>query len=122
MNQTQKNYIKNRVVAIKRAKEMEIRKKYTTEGKSLTGVEMISLIRNGKVKMLPESEVKVHYNGGYINSIFDFSKYVTKQKFAKANYDAEMKKLNKLANRLLDEVMLGDCEAALDMIAELEAF
>ena len=122
MNQTQKNYMKKRVEGIRRIKESEIRKHFTTKAVQLTHKEMRNLIRKREVKMFPESKIKENYNGGYINSVFDFSKYTTKQKFEQKKCNEVMKRFNAQSNALLDEIMLGDCEAALDMIKELEAF
>lgn len=119
MNQQQRNYALNRVDEIFKDKKAAITAKHTVEGKSLSSEERADLVRSGKIKMRADCrEIDTH---DYVRSVFDFSKFETKDSKDQKKIDAEIKKLKQKCDAAKDEMMLGDEDVARKMLSELEA-
>lgn len=124
MNQQQKNYIKKRITEIREHKLSTLRNDLTIKAVSLSNRERIDLIRLGKVKMRPSTELNRcnEYSLNSLTTVFDFSKYETKASFNQAKFNERAAKLRAEANRIVDQIMLGDAEEALRLVKEFEDF
>ena len=123
MNQQQNNYIKKRVEGICQEKMTEARIKCTSPSVTPTNAERIDLIRSGKVKMKPDSELRTVGNYGLqISTVFDFSKYEVKGGIDQKKLDKLNKKIRAEANRITDGIMVGDSDEALTMLRNFQNF
>jgi len=123
MNQTQRTYIRKRVEGILLEKTAEARMKFTTQAKTITNHERVNLIRAGKVKLKPRTELaKLGAYNTNLSAVFDFSDYETNGHTDTAAVLKHTKKLRVKANEINDNVMLGDAVEALKMIKDFENF
>ena len=108
MNQSQRNYLQSRIDSIKRKKESEINKKYPTD---LSFEKKYALIKAGKVKLKPLSDIS-HWTN--LDNAYDFSAWspnVTKNAKAKEKLELEVQKTE-------DKIMLGSEEEAINLLSK----
>jgi len=116
MNLEQKRYALNRIEQIKNQKIQSARDKFRIKAVRMSSSERIDLIYAGKVKLLPKNQIH-HYTD--LCDGFDFSKFETQEGF-RTGFEELQNTINKLANGSRDQVMLGECEEALNLIKQLE--
>ena len=114
MNQEQRKYAIERVNGIRERKFGDALKRYTKEGKVLSDVEKVELVRSHKVSLKGEA-----YAYTDIKYAFDFSKFERDSKTDAVALDKAKAQIIAAANRIKDKIMLGDAEEALALI---EAF
>lgn len=102
MNKQQKKYAVERVTRIQSDKIKEIDDE--CKRKELCANEKWQLIRDGKVKMKPISQL---YSDEYLYNCYDFSAFEQKE-HREAERKQRIKKVMDRANALRDEIMLGD--------------
>lgn len=114
LNKTQVEYAAKRISTAAYKKKEVLKKKLTT-GEHLTAERRATLLRLGKVK-LSKGVTRIT---GYTDvvDVFDFSKF--EQVLNSKKYDKECLKIDKESSDLMDELMLGDTQRALDIISNL---
>lgn len=120
MNHTEKKYAIERVNGIKANKLAALEGKFTSPSRTIKDTEKIALVRSGKVKMFPNSSMKLDYYLS-LEKIFDFSKYDYPAVLDKKKYSKSSMRIIKKTQEISDKIMLGSAEEALAMIAELES-
>lgn len=116
MNKQQRDYAMNRVEAVARAKIEAIKEKHTKPGVHLTPEERYQALVKGEFKVR-KSLVRIHPTTDVEDAItFNAERKTTRDE---AKIDAEVAKVAAEATRIKDQLMLGDSQAALEMI---EAF
>lgn len=121
MNTHQKKYALDRIEGLKTIKLRQAEEKFTSKKIEITSEEKYKLIATGKVKMF--SFDKVHrgqYGSPDLYPSFDFSDYEKPSKLDHSKYDPIRNNVCDLAQKAKDQIMLGDCEEALKIIAEIE--
>jgi len=123
MNQTQRKYLAKRITEIELSKIKKIQDKFTTKAKTLLSSEKVSLLKAGKVKINTDeiiNEISKCNSYVYISQFTDFSAYET---LFSVDHDAINKatgKIKKEAKRLVDDVILGDANEALEALKSFE--
>lgn len=113
MNTVQRKYALERVSAILSRKVREITDKYTTPAASAT--EVAAAFKKGKVALKQFDSIGRYR---YLEDIFDLSAFN-----AKINTEAVSKETMKVeaeADRIRDQIMLGDAEEALTLLQTFE--
>lgn len=124
MNQDQKKYAMKRVEQIERAKRDQIKKSdYTTPAITFDAAKRLKLFKAGKYKLSPAMKEEtnnpfercyVYFNKAFL---FDGER---EESFDDKKFDAARDKISNQANKIRDQIMLGDSEKALAMIQEFE--
>jgi hypothetical protein len=141
-NLTQRRYLRDRVEEIFVSKSGEISQQVNEElplvdAGGISGKEVLALIKRGKIKLL--SDQPNNYNMQYVQlaQLFDLSDYIPE--WNSRQYDARVEnqkiqrkreelrnklsaKLESEKNRVIDEVMLGDCEEAHRLLKAFASF
>jgi len=118
MNQTQKKYALERVEYIRRNKNSELENKYTTPKKQLSGDEMINLVVKKKVPI--RKDISRNTYRPELKDVFDFSNYESPKVIDSKKLSMAIKPINEKAQKIKDQIMLGDAEEALKMIQDFE--
>lgn len=119
MNQSQRQYLVNRIGSIVATKRRKIAKKFTKKGSVDTEKQKWALVLAGKVKPKRSPDFN-RYGSTNFENLYDFSRYedfVDEKKI-----DAALVKLEAKATEVKDKAMLGDCEQAVVLLKELEMF
>jgi hypothetical protein len=124
MNQTQREYLINRINSIHSSKKSELEKKHIIKcpTKIDSDHDRWKMILADKVKPRKKAPIR-NYSSRYdyyLDDLFDFSKF--KDKVDKPKLSAALKKLSREVQRIRDLAMLGDCEQAVALLAELVDF
>lgn len=119
MNKQQREYALKRIKEIHYQKVEDIKKPYFVEEKRLTPEQAVSLVLRKKVPVktnLPNREAR------YLDlfECFDFSEQHYRS-YYKKGWEKAVDKLDKQREKIEDELMLGDTEKALQLIAQFEA-
>lgn len=110
MNQSQIKYTRGRAETIYRAKQQEISNKYKTP--AVSAEERLEQLKRGEFSIDPS---KVKYSYWYYGIIFnDENKDNDRKK------EEELKALEASYRSLLDELILGDNQQALEMLKQFE--
>ena len=122
MNQVQRQYLINRINEIHKSKSAELDKKYIIKHSSaIDGDEdRWKLVCDGKVKPAKGTYIYRGKSSYYLDNLYDFSKF--KDKVDTKRLKPARKKLAAEVQRIRDLAMLGDCEQAVALLAELEKF
>jgi len=115
LNKTQIEYARARVREISNGKKDKLKKSLTT-GKPLTDERRALLLKKGEVKLKKGVDKVRNYSD--VRDVFDFSQF--EQKTDMKKYTAGAKKIDIESQILIDKLMLGDTEQALNLIAKLE--
>lgn len=121
MNSHQKKYALNRIEALSGIKLREAENKFTSKAVTITDEEKYKLIASGKVKIKPFLIIHRGYGSPDLYPSYDFSGLESESKLDSAKFEPFRIKVNKIAQDAKDQIMLGDCEEALKLIAKLEA-
>lgn len=116
MNQQQRVYAKKRLSDIRDKKFAEIKKNNTVEEKRLTDKQRVAALRAGRFKIKPLEGVR---RAMWINDVIDFDA----ESEGSINRDVIQKQqeaVDKKYFKILDQLMLGDGELALEMIKDFE--
>lgn len=116
MNKQQVDYAHRRIDNLLAAKEVEASERHAKPAQTISPDDRATLIRAGKVKL--KADILIDYRTSVVDA-FDFSKYSWPRTVDTKAVDKVMKPLRAEAQRLKDEIMLGDAGAAL---ATLDAF
>lgn len=116
MNQKQREYAIERVRALRGKRILALKEKYITPAKRLSRQEKFELVRSGKVKVRNENE---DFAPHYWVDLFDFSKFEAEAK-AHPKFDEFVDAEKARAQKVIDEIMLGDAEEALNLIRVYE--
>ena len=122
MNQQQKNYAMNRVSEVCRGKVQEVRE--TVEADELSDDHIWELAQKKKIKLHKELDTyNWRGNGKHYSlvEIFDVDKLLEPSKKDQRWRDQMIEKIEKRAQAIKDNIMLGDAEEALRAIKELES-
>ena len=126
MNHHEKKYARKRLEDAKREMLVKVNNRHSKEGKSLSNKEKYDLIKLGKAKLFPKSIFLVKSNEGYrsdtVSNLYDFSKFEWSPKNDSESIKKDREKIESEFTRVLDELMLGDCDQALSMIKDFEKF
>ena len=114
MNKSQQNYLKQRINQIRSDKEKDLKEKYDSK---LTHEQKYAMVKNGTAKLLP-----LHHQSTYNHEEydFDFSSFEVDAKEV-PEYKRAIAKLDHKAQEIKDEIMLGDCEKATQLLKEFES-
>ncbi len=123
MNQQQREYLKERIRTITKAKRDKLIARYTKKSSVETDRDRWKLVLAGKV--LPLKQAKAHFTNNYrcsykLDELYDFSEYEDKVNCKKL--DPAITLLNAKSQEVRDKAMLGDCDEAVKLLAELENF
>lgn len=119
MNQTQRNYLSNRINNIMWEKREEVRQLCIID-KALTEEEKLDLIYSGAVSLVPRDQLPEYRSG--VEDFFDFSNYVLESTYDKKKMEELQEKLEAEGRRVQDAVMLHDAEGVLEIVAAFENF
>lgn len=111
MNQQQRNYVLRRVAEIEKSKIEEARQRLSTPATNLSNEEKVEAIKNG--------EFTVVENGLTWYNRIRFTGQVPASTDEKA-FAAACNRIVGEANAVRDEVMIGDCDQALDLLKNFE--
>lgn len=114
MNQKQREYSYQRIVAIETTKIVEVKKRFTVAAKKLGYDDKIKLIATGKVKLWEKVDSYTKLFNAY-----DFSKYEHEEAID-AKVDPIIAKIKKEAQAAKDRIMLAGDEEALSAITSFE--
>lgn len=114
MNRDECKYVAKRITELTDRKAAVIRAEYRDE--ELTKDKKFTLIKEGKVKMLPFSEL---YPTMYLYQCYDFDAYKTEPDYEKREKRIEI--LLSEADQLKDIIILGNSEKALELLSEFSA-
>ena len=116
MNQQQRKYALERVTTIKQQKIQGAKDKYITKGNRLSGTERLKALKAGEFTVNPKVRSITDYQDIHSVLIFDGESETVEntEALSKAKTTLESE-----ANKVADQIMLGDAQAALRLI---EAF
>lgn len=117
MNMQQRSYAFGRIAGVVQAQEKALRAAHTKAAKRITDEERAELVRSGKVKLKASIRTISTYTD--VDDAFDFSKFVWDDKLDLAAFDKAFLPIKAEADRVRDQIMLGDSTEALQAI---EAF
>ncbi|GEM_PF-6608821 len=117
MNQQQTKYTLSRVDAVESRKLLELKKEYTVPAKIITHEEAQQLILKKKVPLKAVSNTESFDSYSRLRDFFDFSKFHYGESF-KDGYAEAVDALKSQANRVRDEIVLGDNAQALALLRE----
>lgn len=123
MNQTQREYLISRINSIHKSKGAELDKKYIIKhpGAPKNDADRWKLVLTGKVKPIKNPDLYTWSSQSYkLKKLYDFSKFEEKVDTKRLN--PARKGLACEVQRIRDLAMLGDCEQAVALLAELEKF
>lgn len=112
MNATEKKYTMERIESLALSAGHSIHDRNKTE--SLSGEQMIKLLRAGKVKVKKNPNV-LHY-GVYIADLFDWTPFLSGPELSDEQAEMKMAKLATDVQETKDAIMLGDSKTALESI------
>ncbi len=123
MNQQQREYLKGRIRTITSAKRDKLNNKHTKKSDIETDRDRWKLVLAGKVS--PLKQAKAHFTNNYrcsykLDELYDFSEY--EDKVDRKKLDPAIALLNAKSQEVQDKAMLGDCDEAVRLLAELENF
>lgn len=114
MNQKQREYSYQRIVAIETTKIAEVKKRFTVAAKKLEYDDKIKLIKTGKVKLRDNLDLYSKLGNAY-----DFSKHECEEK-VDSKVDLIIAKIKKEAQAAKDRIMLAGDNEALSAITSFE--
>lgn len=119
MNLKQKSYALKRIDDIQRRKLNEIKRSdYETKSVKLSPEERFKLFKKGKFEIKKSIENPfIGYN--YCKDIFTFKGEV-EQSFDQDKFEKAQQKVRTQADKIRDQIMLGDAEKALELIQKFE--
>jgi hypothetical protein len=115
LTKQQIEYAKGRIYGSVKKQKDELKKSLTT-GKPISSEDRANLIRTGKAKLKKSIKSISIYNN--VVNCFDFSAY--DEKFDEKAYNIGCDKIAKEAEKLMDELVLGDTQKALELISKLK--
>ncbi len=120
MNQQQVKYTVARVEATEARKLSQLQKDCTVLAKKLTDEEIVGLVIAGLVKPKKGPVKRDHHFGLQVTDVFDFSELITFQHMS-SDYQPKADAIKAEAARIKDEIMLGDQQAALELLRKFDA-
>ena len=120
MNQTQREYLRERIRNITNSKVSKLEAKYTTKGIAVTNKAKWGLILDRTVKPKKSAKINTYHTSYYLEDLYDFSEY--EDKVDNKKLKPALAKLRAKSQDVRDRAMLGDCDQAIKLLAELEEF
>lgn len=117
MNQKQREYAMARVSAVRARKVEEIKARHTIPAVKLSLARKAELVVSGGVPAIPH-KLKSYYTDW--PDAFDFSAYERDEVYDKDSAAPLIAKVNAEADRIHDNIMLGDAEEALSALRAFE--
>ena len=118
MKPYQIKHLKNKIDDIYYQKKKTLEDKMYVEGKYISDEEKVNLIRKGKVKLRVNAEIKKNSHGG-LSQYFNFDKYHWNS-YYKPEFQGALKKLQNNRDKVLDQIILGGCDKALEILKAWE--
>lgn len=123
MNQQQVKYTLKRLSEIRHKKINDLRTNHTTEAVYLSNEEKARLLKEGKVTLWKTKISNVPLNSH--EKIYNWTDTVVfpkevKKSFDRNAFDEESSKVHQEYNKIVDELVLGNSEQALEMIKGFE--
>jgi hypothetical protein len=125
MNQQQRKYARDRLQAIQKEAVQRIRNRHTTREKRLSWAERANKVAEGDVPLLDRGVIAERIRRCSSLSpadVFDFSAFENDRVYDQDAATPELAVLESRYNAVSDELMLGDSEAALNLLRDFEAF
>lgn len=116
MNRDQIKYVTERAQSMYNSKRQSLIKQFTTPAVTLTDFEKLEALRDGSFS-IKENAGRFYY----LNDVIEFPQERL-QVIDSEGLDKASTQLSKVYNKLMDELMLGDSEQALQMLKEFEKF
>ena len=119
MNQQQRKYAKERIESLVLERLGAINKKHTAPAVTLTKEQRFKAFKKGEYKIKPGVKPEIS-NYTAVSDIIDFN---GERKSASNHIKINeiTKKINLEHQKIMDELMLGDCEKALELIKKFES-
>jgi len=120
MNQQQVKYALERLATIETRRRKAITEKFTVPARKGTLQEVVAGISSGAIRPQPDAEKLLTLQSNSLSSIFDLSPLFAPS-YVSAGHAEAQEKLKADVQRIRDELVLGDNDAALAMIRNFEA-
>lgn len=124
MNASQIKYAKNRAEAILSIKMRDIQDKFHAKTVLLSNEQKVQALRDGKFTILEEAPLKYSASGGYAyrseKNWYNMVQFTDETSFDSEGLQTAQKELKEKFTKLMDELMLGDNEEALKLLADFE--
>ncbi|TIQ65472.1 MAG: hypothetical protein E5X41_15040 [Mesorhizobium sp.] len=114
MNLAQRKYAIERVNQIEAKKLADLKVVHTREAQTISGEKQLELVVTRKVKL----RAGLTEMPRYTSDLFDFSKHMWYRALVTETYNPAAEKVSADAARVRDQIMLGDAEVALALLAE----
>lgn len=118
MNQQQRKYALARVSEIKTVKIERLKKELTKPAVRLNKEQRLSAFRKGEFTIKKEATEISNYT--YVVDIISFNAE-SEEKFDKEKFHKQSLLIEKQANQVSDEIMLGDAQEAMRLLEKFEA-
>ena len=118
MTKDEKAYAIKRIQDLKQTALNTIRDQCTLPSIEIDGEAKLALIRAGKAKIRKEARVNDYGHLPRTADLFDWSAHERKRDFNAVKYDKRAEPICALAQKVSDEIMLGDGAEALRLIGE----
>lgn len=114
----ERNHLLGRIRTVEAHKLEGIKKRKVKAARSLSPAKRYSLIKAGKVKLKKDIREISEYSD--VVKVFDFSAYEWDDIFDEVGYFNARSKVVSAANKIRDEVVLGQPKKALKLLAKFE--
>ena len=122
MNNTQKKYALNRIYSTVSQKQADITLRYAQKPVKLSAAEFFAGVLSGKIKRQPVDELPDEVNRYTdLNELWKVPE-PKQPKYDSTHEDSLREEVATLGREAADQIMLGDCEEALKIIAKLDAW
>lgn len=118
MNQFKTSYVLNRLKQLEHEKLNVLEKKLLKPAKELTDEERFKLLKAGKVKLQKDRTKVSEYDD--IRRVFDFSPFEWEESHDDKTYDKKRLEISQSAQKVRDEIVLGDEQEALELLKKFE--
>jgi len=119
MKPYQIKHLQSKISEIFHQKHNALQKKMTVPGRHLSETKQLALIRAGVVKLKSNKEIAKRGYGAGLGGFFDLSKHCWPTHL-KPEYEKALDKLSNNRDRVLDEIILGGCDKALEILKKWE--
>ena len=118
MTKDEKTYAIKRIDDLKNTALSKIREQCTRPAIEINGEMRLALLRAGKVKVRKDARVNDYDHLPRTADLFDWSPHERKRDFNAVKYDKQAEPICAAAQKVSDEIMLGDGAEALRLIQE----
>jgi len=118
MTKDEKTYAIKRIDDLKNTALAKIKDQCTRPAIEIDGETRLALLRAGKVKIRTDARVSDYGKLPRTDDLFDWSAHEWKREFNAVKYDKRAEPICAAAQKVSDEIMLGDGAEALRLIQE----